>query len=707
MKVSNLHVLNYRGLKDVSMPLSQFVCITGENNGGKSSVLQCLSLFLSGSALKATDFFDTGKPVSIAVTLSEVSEGDLKLLAKEHRERIAALIVNKELTLVRQYGTDGKSQLGHNSLAPKEARFSTEVVAPLVALKKGGPLKEAVLKIFPELAGKVTGSSTQTAVKKMVQTLGAALPPEAKEMRFTSLPTGLDKSVTPMLPERIYIPAVKDLADDTKTAETSSFGKILAIVIKAIEPLLTKENDLFEKLSKKLTRFVGADGKIEDGRLEKIQNIEKTIERYVRESFTSVSLEIEIPPPELKSVLATARILADDGVKGPLELKGDGLRRAVVFSILRTYVEFARQAGNEGRTEAEQAERGYLLLFEEPELFLHPDAQKILFDALGVFSKNNHVVVTTHSPLFLGPEATATFIRLAKTTETGASKPFTKSCYVDLTGINPRDEFQIICFENNSAAFFSKRVVLVEGDSDFIVFPHIAATLNKDWDCRSRSIAFVRVGGKGSIARYRRFFAKFDVPVFVISDLDCLENDFDKLDPSDAAKQLRTDLIQKVDAANAAAGIGTAARIDDVKKAQAKPEIRRLWDNVRAAKATYDVNKSKLSELDAAVDAFFAWEKKSIRRDSIQKAEQPEVKAIKLALIWELRKKGVFILERGTLDDYYPAGVTGPDKPSRAQAFRDSIKTREKLLSLSPEQTCPITGKVSREFEFVCSAIFS
>jgi len=35
------------------------------------------------------------------------------------------------------------------------------------------------------------------------------------------------------------------------------------------------------------------------------------------------------------------------------------------------------------------------------------------------------------------------------------------------------------------------------------------------------------------------------------------------------------------------------------------------------------------------------------------------------------------------LDDYYPAGVTGPDKPSRAQAFREAFDTREKILPLS------------------------
>jgi hypothetical protein len=527
-----------------------------------------------------------------------------------------------------------------------------------------------------------------------------------KETRFVALPTGLDKSVIPMLPERIYIPAVKDLSDDTKTAETSSFGKILAIVMKVIEPLLAEEKGLFERLSRKLTRLIEADGSVQDNRLEEIKKIERTIQAYVRESFANVSLEIEIPPPELKSVLSTARILADDGMKGPLELKGDGLRRAVVFSIPRAYVELARTAAKEGVPET-APERGYLLLFEEPELFLHPDAQRILFDALGVFSKKYHVIVTTHSPLFLGPDATATFVRLSKTQDPGIPKPFTKACPVELTGISPRDEFQIICFENNNAAFFAKRIVLVEGDSDLIAFPHIAETLHTDWNCRSRSVTFVRVSGKGSIARYRRFFSRFDIQVFVIVDLDAVVDGFDKLESSNAANNLRSTLLQRADAANTAAGIDAVTKVDDIKNTQAKPELQLLWDAVRAARKAFADDNSKYAELEAAVDAFFAWEKKNVRRECIRKAEQADVKAVKLALIWELRKTGVFILERGAIEDYFPLDVTGPDKPSKAQAFRNAFSEREQVLPLSPQQTCPATGEVSSEFEFIFSQIFS
>jgi len=707
MKLTHLQVSNYRGLRELSIPLSSFVCITGENNSGKSSVLQSLSLFLSGSTLKLSDYFEPASEVIIALTLSEITAKDLELLAEEHRGRIAELIVDGGLALVRIYRTDGKSDLGYYGLVPTEPRFTAINVASLVAGKKGGELQQVVLAMFPELDGQVSASTTQAQAKELIQKLGDGLPVEDKETRFVALPTGLDKSILPMLPERIYIPAVKDLSDDTKTAETSSFGKILAIVMKTIEPLLAEEQDLFEKLSKKLTRVNGEGGGVQDDRLEEIKNIERTIQSYVRESFANVSVEIEIPPPELKSVLSTARILADDGVKGPLELKGDGLRRAVVFSILRAYVELARAAPKGGGvTSATVSERGYLMLFEEPELFLHPGAQKILFDAIGIFSKKHHVVVTTHSPLFLGPDATATFVRLSKTEREGIPRPFTKACPIELNGISSRDEFQIICFENNNAAFFAKRIVLVEGDSDLIALPHIAETLDAKWSCRLNSVAFVRVSGKGSIARYRSFFKRFDVPLFVITDLDTIAEGFDKLEPTDAAKSLRSELLQKVDLANAGAGFSGTVKSEVIKTAHANPGIQQLWAVVRAAKIAFDKDKSRYADLDAAVDAFFAWEKHNIRRECIRMAEQADIKMAKLALIWELRKDDVFVLEQGTLEDYFPSGVEGSDKPSKAQAFRNAFIQREQILPLSPQQTCPVTGKVSSEFEFIFSKIF-
>ena len=106
---------------------------------------------------------------------------------------------------------------------------------------------------------------------------------------------------------------MKDFKDDIKTSESTPFGKILGILLKVIEPALAEEGELFEKLNAKLNPVRNADGSIQDNRLSPIKLIERTVEKYTQDSFRNVKLRIEIPPPELKTVLSSASIYVDDG----------------------------------------------------------------------------------------------------------------------------------------------------------------------------------------------------------------------------------------------------------------------------------------------------------------------------------------------------------------------------------------------------------
>lgn len=45
MKISNIHIENFRGLKLIDLTPAQMNCVIGENNAGKSSVLLALKLF--------------------------------------------------------------------------------------------------------------------------------------------------------------------------------------------------------------------------------------------------------------------------------------------------------------------------------------------------------------------------------------------------------------------------------------------------------------------------------------------------------------------------------------------------------------------------------------------------------------------------------------------------------------------------------------
>lgn len=708
MRMTKLTVTNYKALRDASIPLSHFGCLIGENNAGKSSILQAISLFFSGSKLSAGHYFDESQPIRIELVFEDIGNADLARLVEEHRTRVRDIVKNGRLVLVRSYGTDGKSCLLYNTLIPNDARFSADSIGALVRGQRAGQaLVSKVMEKFPELAGKVDTGMNQDAVKQKIQELADSLPDEQKRAADQPLPTGIDKSIVPMLPDPIYIPAVKDLADDIKTTESAPFGRILAILLQAVETKLPDTEKLFEELNSKLNRVVQPDGTVVDGRLEEVKLIESTVEKYVRESFAEVALRITIPPPELKTVFSSARIHANDGVDGLIDSKGDGLRRAIVFSILRSYVElstklaFAPAPAEDAQPQAEPAPASYLLLFEEPELFLHPKAQHILFHALRVFAKEHHVLVTTHSPMFFGPGVTETFVKLRKVSDGEvAAKPFTQVQLVDLSDMNAKDQFQIICFENNNAAFFADTVVIVEGDSDHLLLPRIARTIDPSWDVARVPVLFARITGKGNIRRYREFFTRFGVRVSVIADLDLLVNGFQHIDPDNSLKTARDKLLAKVDALIAPDTNGSKPTGSDARDAHESGELRGLWRCAMQRQVEFKAGICTQDELNQAVEEFFAWQRKSDRLDVLKNSDDSQLLQLKWRLLEMLRAVDVYVLERGAIEQYYPATISGLNKISQALDFCTKVATREAVLSCCGEQEFIRDGLLVKEKEF-------
>ena len=78
-----------------------------------------------------------------------------------------------------------------------------------------------------------------------------------------------------------------------------------------------------------------------DNRHAKVQNLENLIEGFLRENFPYVKVELDIPPPELRTILNSAQIYVDDGSKDLIDNKGDGIKRSLTFALLQAYVSHA------------------------------------------------------------------------------------------------------------------------------------------------------------------------------------------------------------------------------------------------------------------------------------------------------------------------------------------------------------------------------
>lgn len=707
MKISRLRITNYRALRDVKIPMSNFGCLIGENNAGKSSILQAISLFFSGTKLSSSDYFESETQVRIEITFEGIGPVDLLRLKEEHRTKIEQLVLDGTLTLVRIYDLDGHTALKVVKLVARDERFLPERVSVLIKGKRGADLVSEVTEVFPELDGAFKSNPSQGDVRKLIEELAESLPIKEKTWDDADLPSGIDKLIIPMLPEPIYIPAVKDLADVIKTTESASFGKLLSILLGQIKHKLVEIEEIFKELHVQLNRGEGTDP---NRRLPEVELIETTIEEFVKESFPNVGIELHIPSPELKAILSGAHIVADDGVKGNVESKGDGFKRSLAFAILRAYNKLKHANSFQCTDIASHGDTGsrpYLLLFEEPELYLYPKAQRQLFDALRAFASGNFVVVTTHSPIFFGPQATETFIKLTKELNVGiAKKPFSRAHHVDLRDVKAKDQFQLICHENNNAAFFSETVLLVEGDSDCIVLQHIASILKPEWDFSHHSSAVVRVGGKTSFGRYRSFFMRFNVRVAILADLDVLVNGFEQLGASAEASRLRCELLSEVDRVVSTQTPDETAQssASDLRKMQNRGDVHALWRKAQDFYERFARDQAGWEELNAAVENFFALPKQSERLKVLKLSDDPSVVRLKGELLDRLRHQDIYVLEHGEIEDYYPTPGNGCDKPTRAQQFCTMVSSREAFLAL-PVFTSSRYGPASCEFDAIFEAL--
>lgn len=679
MRATSVFVQNYKALRHTGTALSEFSCVVGENNVGKSSLLQALLLFCKGTKLKPEDYYDPDADILIRVTFDNVTEDSLAAMEQSHRDKLLPLLRRDKLVLIRRYSAETRSsKLLVQKKAPKDKRLRDESVNDAFKGLRGDDVDKQLRALYPEAVhGFEESVKTQTAAKELIQVYVDGLEDEELVDVDSPLPTGIDNSISAILPEPVYIPAVKDLSDDLKTKDSATFGKLLSVLLNVIDEDLQAATEVFEDLRKKLNRVTNEDGSVSDDRIERVRQIEQHIQSNVRESFRDVSIELEIPPPEIKTVLSGARVFADDGTRGDIESKGDGFKRAVTFSILRSYVQLSQSPEwQRDRENARNHESRFLFLFEEPELYLHPAAQNILFDALALISEKHQVIVSTHSPLFFSTDCTRTFIRMRR--QDGDPKPSATCHSVSLNEMAERDRFQIISFETSNMAFFSNHIVLVEGDSELIALPHIAKLLDTTWDFRGTSTDLVQAKGKGSFSRYKSFFSRFDTRVSILCDLDVLVDGFGKLQVSQECVDLRSRLIQMIDQV-----IEAEALKDTPDQRLLKKELktRRARDLRKAiADARADGDHGRVAE---AVETFFDYEWTDPRLMLLRDHARQDILQAKRDLLAALRQEDVYVLEKGAIEDYYPDGVTGPDKPSKAQDFCKRVTNRDMALRLS------------------------
>lgn len=198
-----------------------------------------------------------------------------------------------------------------------------------------------------------------------------------------------------------------------------------------------------------------------------------------------------------------------------LERQGSGTCRTLIWAALRILSERA-----DGRT-GSGTDRPHLLLMDEPEICLHPDAIReacrVLYDLPK--TKNWQVMITTHSPVFIDLSRDNTSIVRVELLSNGTVQGTTiyrpKKAKLDE---DDRIELKLLnlCDPYVAEFFFGGKTVLVEGDTEYTAFRHVIAQDGTTY----KDIHVVRARGKACLSALCKILDQFDKGYGILHDAD-------------------------------------------------------------------------------------------------------------------------------------------------------------------------------------------
>jgi hypothetical protein len=575
---------------------------------------------------------------------------------------------------------------------------------PLMPRCVGGEAETTFWRRFRRTALNYSQATSATfgtiaAARDFVLARIATLPADARVLDEVPLPSGISASISALLPEPIYIPAVKNLSDDLKTSQSTSFGRLIGLLLEDLAPDLAQINTSLEQLHALLNRRTQG-GLVQDERHRKVIELEGLIQGFLQQNFPRALVELVVPPPELRTIFNTAQIYVDDGTRDLIDHKGDGIKRSLTFSVLRTYVHQLEARALTGPGEQGRAPRPLIFLFEEPELYLHPRSQRVLFGTLAEISQSHPVIVTTHSPLFFAPGITASFVRVAK--RDAAPKPVTELFQVrfDLEAAHS-STFQLARFEHADAGFFSRRVVLFEGESDDAFCKHAARLLNPGWDFEAQNISLIRVSGKGNFRKFRTFFESFEIEVKVVADLDALFEGFGHLGAPEGCDAIRQQVLQSVDRRIAALGVVAEPALRQIKSKVHQESWRARYFAAKEVVRNVQTSGTISPEEVERLDGLFTWETDIARVRACK--EDAAARNALVPLLDALRTAGICVLSQGAIEDYYPDETPScGSKPERALRATELTTNSAHAASLSR----PLEAGRPTELEEVFAELF-
>ena len=354
----------------------------------------------------------------------------------------------------------------------------------------------------------------------------------------------------------IYIPEVTKTDETLKLTGPSPLRDVITFVMKKV--VKTSEsfvnlNKAFEEFNNKFKEEASKDG-------FSLSKLRKEINDSLKEWEVEFNLNINPVRPEdiIKNLVSHYAI--DMNLDKEIDVKylGQGLQRHLIYTLLKLSSQYTEKKTYEKK---EFSPELTLILFEEPEAFLHPGQQEFLNTSLKSLSseEGQQIIIATHSPIFVSKniddipaliklkrdngitqvfqvsENTQKIIieennELAQLLQSKLNDPSvdqsTKNSIRRIMGDTDDDtrmEEEAIRYllwldSERCSAFFADIVLICEGATEKTFIDYL---IKNEWnDLREKRIYVLDTMGKYNIHRYMNLFKELGIYHSILADKD-------------------------------------------------------------------------------------------------------------------------------------------------------------------------------------------
>ena len=521
MRIMILEIHNWRSIKNVTMEFMDIMIFIGQNNHGKSNILSAILFFLGQLRHDDLDFNVGSNELYVEITFDKLDLFD--------RNQFQKYVASDGTLKVRKIAfVDGNFEYHGYLEIPAIDWLKEENIGDYS--KREEAEKLPLVNYLPD-SGRITKEVFRKAQEDYIKA----------NMTILSFNYELEKSnflgaknvAKGIWGEVYHVPSVRNASDELSVKGGSVFSQLYSHVINKMSdsnPQYIEAKKTIIALMKILNKKTD-DGDDNTKRPVELTTLEKNLEYEL--SNWNTQIDIEITPPNIEDIFRVgATVWVNDGIKTDINRKGHGLQRALIFALIKSWAKLLKkerekeensenedyEKQNSSILSTRQSSNSRYFIFEEPELYLHPQAQRELYSSLVDLSESqNQVMLCTHSSFFIDLERYKSICIIRKNNLSEGTK--TLQCTDDLFDEGEeKKKFDILYWINpdRGEMFFAKKVILVEGATEKAVIPYLAKTIGKfrfDYtliDCAS----------KYAMPTYITLLNKFSIPYVVVFDKD-------------------------------------------------------------------------------------------------------------------------------------------------------------------------------------------